>query len=92
MAGVPFVNKGYTKMVLFLSKMVYKRERGLDLGVEPPPPYKTLLSSTWDKKPPTNYRNSTVLCRRLFLLCFLRFCTALSRTNKLTSANKKYFN
>ena len=25
--GVPFVNRGYTKMVPFLSKMVYKRER-----------------------------------------------------------------
>ena len=30
--GVPFVNRGYTKGVPFLSKLVYKRVRGWALG------------------------------------------------------------
>ena len=33
--GVSFVNGRYTKRIPFLSKMVYKRVKGLELGGEP---------------------------------------------------------
>ena len=36
--GVPFVNRRCMKGPPFLSQLVYKRDKGLDLGAEPPPP------------------------------------------------------
>ena len=33
--GVPFVTRGYTKGVLFLSKMVHTKDKGLVPGAEP---------------------------------------------------------
>ena len=36
--GYPFFNGRYIKGVPFLSKMTYKRVRGLNLGRRPPPP------------------------------------------------------
>ena len=42
--GYPFFNGRYIKGVPFLSKMTYKRVRGLNLGGWPPPPPQPLGS------------------------------------------------
>ena len=42
--GVPIINKSYTKEVPFLTKLLYKLGKGLDLGTKPPL-YKTFFST-----------------------------------------------
>ena len=42
--GVPIIHKSYTKEVTFLTKLLYKLGKGLDLGTKPPL-YKTFFST-----------------------------------------------
>ena len=57
--GVPIINKSYTKEVPFLTKLLYKLGKGLDLGTKPP------LCKTFFSTPRPGLGNNVQKTRRL---------------------------